>query len=99
MTHRRTRRRRGAVLAVVLWLLIIIVIVALSFAYNTQLSAKGTGNTDNQARSYYAALSGIERLCAELDEGAAQTGVYYTAPGGTWERIDSDQEPVSPEAE
>src|SRR5262249_40257327 len=62
---RNTRyvRRRGVVLAVILWLMVVLVVVAMGLAYDTQVSARAVLNTDNQARAYYAALSGIERLC------------------------------------
>src|SRR5437588_596120 len=76
---RRARSRRGIVLAVVLWLMVVLVVVALGLAYDTQVSVRSLRNTDNQARAYYAALSGLERLAAELDG----SGVYYTAANQT----------------
>ncbi len=95
-TSRHNRiRRRGAVLAVVLWLLVILVVVSLGLAYDTQMATQGTSMSDSQARAYYSALSGIERLAAELDEPTE----FYTAPGQTWETLNSDDELISPEAE
>ncbi|HTE19144.1 MAG TPA: hypothetical protein VK689_12275, partial [Armatimonadota bacterium] len=95
---RRPRARRGFVLSVVLWMMVILLILVLSLAYDTQLSSSGTTNNDQQARAYYAAMSGVERLAAALDEASADTETLYTAPGQPWERIDSDEEPIAPEA-
>lgn len=87
--------RRGYVLAITMWLMVIIVVVALGLAYDTGLNVRSQINTEAKAHSYYAALSGIERLCAELDEG----GATYTALGDSWEALDSDAELIYPEAE
>src|SRR5438128_11182226 len=92
---RRARHRRGVILAVVLWLMVVLVVVALGLAYDTQVSVRSLRNTDNQARAYYAALSGLERLAAELDG----SGVYYTAANQTWQHLDSNDEPLLPEAD
>lgn len=80
---------------VAIWLLVILLVVALGLAYDTQMATQATANTDGQARAYYAAYSGIERLSAELDNSTD----FYTAPGQTWEMIDSNTEPLTPEAE
>src|SRR5690349_8708984 len=94
LPNRPRRTRRGAVMVVAVWLLVVLLIVALGLAYGTQMSAQATQNSDAEARAYYTALSGIERLAAELDAGE----VYYTARGGTWEAIDSNNEPMMPES-
>src|SRR4051794_881490 len=93
---RRPRRRRGMVLAVVLWLMVVLVVGALGLAYDTQVSVRSLRNTDNQARAYYAALSGLERVAAELDN---PNGVYYTAANQTWRHLDSNDELLLPEAD
>jgi DNA uptake protein ComE-like DNA-binding protein len=87
--------RRGVALAIVLWMMVVLLIIALGLAYETQTSIRSVGAQNAKAHAYYAALSGIERLAAQLDED----GVYYTAPGGEWERLDSDAEALSPEAD
>jgi len=92
---RLTSARRGAVMVVAVWLLVILLVVGLGLAYDTQMAAQSAGNTDGQAHAYYTALSGIERLAVELDEG----GVFYTAPGQPWEAIDGNSEPLSIEAQ
>jgi DNA uptake protein ComE-like DNA-binding protein len=80
---------------VAVWLLVILLVVALGLAYDTQMATQATANTDGQARAYYAAYSGIERLAAELDNSTD----YYTSPGQTWETIDSNEEPLTADAE
>jgi DNA uptake protein ComE-like DNA-binding protein len=91
----RARPQRGMVLPTVLWLMVILLVVALGLSYDTQMEARSARNTDNQARAYYAALSGLERLAAELDEG----GVTFTTVDQPWTRLDSTEEQLLPEAD
>jgi type II secretory pathway component PulK len=83
------------VLAVVVWLLVILVVVTLGLAYDTHMAARVAANNDVEARCYYTAYSGIERMAAVLDQPTEN----YTAHGQTWERTDSTEEPLSPDAE
>jgi hypothetical protein len=90
----RGARRRGALLAITLWLLVLVVVVTLGLAYDTQLGAQSEGNSQARARCYYTALSGIERLCSELDNAQE----FYTASGQGWEQLAAEDEQLTPES-